>query len=214
MTMNETITPLEQVLYEFSVAKPVPDAELLEEFVRQYPAYVSALTDLAVDLALDASIGDEETNVEAVSPEVSASVSRAMSRFQNRLFEVKGNTQQTAAAPIQRTAHAENPFTKLSREQFRDVTKRLNCNTVFAGLLRDRQINADTMTPGFKSWVAQEMQVPPAFMAAHFAGHSEMPRGQLYKADEKPAAVQKISFEEAVRTSGLTPEQQEFLLSL
>jgi hypothetical protein len=35
-----------------------------------------------------------------------------------------------------------------------------------------------------------------------------------YKAEQKPETRRKQSFEEAVRSSGLTPEQQAFLLSL
>src|ERR1700720_3240146 len=115
MTTNRS-TPLEEVLYEFSLAKPVPDADLLDEFVRLYPEHAAALTDLAVDIVLDPSLSDEESTPETLAPGVSPAVSRAMSRFQNRLFEVQ--PKQTGSATVSvKSNGVENPFTRLDRIQ-------------------------------------------------------------------------------------------------
>jgi hypothetical protein len=53
-------------------------------------------------------------------------------------------------------------------------------------------------------------------VVAHFAldGGAPMATRQFFKADAKPAATTQQSFEEAVRNSGLTDEQQQHLLSL
>ena len=40
MTATNHPTPLRDVLYAFSLAQPVPDARLLDEFVRRYPEHV------------------------------------------------------------------------------------------------------------------------------------------------------------------------------
>jgi hypothetical protein len=56
MMTNKDATPLEEVLYEFSFEKTVPDAELLEDYVKRFPEYAAALTDLAVAIALDTEI--------------------------------------------------------------------------------------------------------------------------------------------------------------
>ena len=53
-------TSLDEVLYQFSLAKPVPDAELIDKFVRRYPAYATAITDLAVSIVLDAARGGDD----------------------------------------------------------------------------------------------------------------------------------------------------------
>ena len=45
-------TPMDDVLYAFAVAKAVPDADTLDEFVRQYPEYADALTEFAIELVL------------------------------------------------------------------------------------------------------------------------------------------------------------------
>jgi hypothetical protein len=206
-------TPLEEVLYEFSLAKPVPDAELLDEFVRLYPEHAAALTDLAVDIVLDPSLSDEESTVETLAPGVSPAVSRAMSRFQNRLFEVQPKPIGSATVSAKSNG-VENPFSMLDRNQFRQLTQGLHCNNVFAGMLRDREIISDTMTEGFRRRVADELQAPIELVAAHFAASQQIRQGQFYKADEKPQGVKKVTFEEAVRSSGLTAEQQNFLLEL
>ena len=53
-----TYTPLRDAMYAMSLAKPVPDAELLDEYVRLYPEHAEALTEFAVELAVDALLHD------------------------------------------------------------------------------------------------------------------------------------------------------------
>ena len=93
---------LEDALYALAVAKPVPDATVLDELVRQYPEHAAKLTDWAVELALEAL---EDQVREPVLPAVagrSQAVASAMSRFHNRLYHVKISEQSAkakAAAP-------------------------------------------------------------------------------------------------------------------
>src|SRR5580658_5044338 len=89
MTTATMPTPLRDVLYAFSLAKPIPDADLLEEFTRRYPEHAIELTDFAIELAVDAMRGHEDAEPDLVDDAVSPAVSRAMSAFQNRLFEVR-----------------------------------------------------------------------------------------------------------------------------
>jgi hypothetical protein len=51
-------------------------------------------------------------------------------------------------------------------------------------------------------------------VVAHFAAPAYVPRSAHFKADTKPEAGEKQTFEEAVRSCGLTPEQQSSLLNL
>src|SRR5580700_9064653 len=99
MTETLTNTPLRDAIYAMSLAQPVPDAELLDEFVRRYPEHADALTDFAIELTLDSlqHIADEPdlpSDPDAVSPVVS----RVISRFQNRLFEVRHGQRPNQAA--------------------------------------------------------------------------------------------------------------------
>lgn len=78
-------SPLRDVLYELALSKPVPDAELLESFIRRYPEHATQLTEFAVALALDALAEPDRPLHEPASDALSPQVSRAMSRFHNRL---------------------------------------------------------------------------------------------------------------------------------
>jgi len=210
--VTKTMTPLRDVLYAFSLAKPLPDAELLDDFVRRYPEYATDLTDFAIELILDtvsSEVENENAPVETATV-MDPAVSRAMSRFQNRLYAAQqAKVERSKAAPV------ENPFTALNRSGFRSLAQRLNANTVFVAKLRDRQIDPDTMTDGFRQRVAKELKVPLDVIVAHFAVQAQLQaRPQYFKAYKKPEVSGRQTFEEAVRSSGLTLNQQRYLLSL
>jgi hypothetical protein len=213
MTSQQTRSsaPLRNAFYELALAKQMPDAELLDEFVQRYPEYATELTEFAIELAVDAAVIAAETETEPASIGDSMAVSKAMSRFHNRLYAVRreGSLQgKQPAVPV------ENPFLSLNKAELRSLGQRLRANTVFLMKLRDRQIDAKTMTDGFQKRVAEELQVPVSVMATHCMGPMEIQAGIHFKANEKPTVGPKQTFEEAVRSSGLTPEQEKYLLSL
>jgi hypothetical protein len=213
MTSNSSSTSLSDVLYAFSLAKEVPDAGLLEEFVRRYPEHAAALTDFAVEVALDAAQPSEEGSARSVETKVSPTVSRVMSRFQNRMFAARQSeggprpSQGLAAPPL-------NPLSALTKAEFRELATRLNANSVFLMKIRDRQIEPATVPAGFSQRLAVELLVPPEVIASHFAAPPEMPTGAYYKSDQKPQVAGRQTFEEAVRNSGLSDEQQNSLLAM
>jgi hypothetical protein len=219
--MTSTTTPdapsLREALYALSMADCAPDAELLDNVVQQYPQFANELTDFAIELALDALRGEAPADVTeaAVDPShVSPAVSRAMSRFHNRLHAVRRAAEPTTDRVLT-SESATNPFTALEREEFRAFAKRIGANTVFVTKLRDRQIEPETIPDHFRQCVADELSAPLEVVIAHFAatGGSTAAR-QFYKADDKPSHGKRQTFEEAVRNSGLTAEQQQRLLSL
>src|SRR3546814_16228338 len=92
--MNTTLTAsppeLREALYSLSMAKDVPDAALLDDFVRRFPQFGGELTNFAIAIAIDALHGDAvaEAAEAALAPNVlSQAVSRAMSRFHTRLHD-------------------------------------------------------------------------------------------------------------------------------
>jgi hypothetical protein len=202
---------LQDALYALALAMPIADAAVLDDLVRRYPQYAAQLTDMAVELALEALANSDEEATHEDTSGTSAAVGRAMSRFQNRLYAVK---EARLSANTNTAPESLNPFSSLNRAELRDVAGRLGGNTVFAMKLRDCVIDPDTMTEGFRKHVAETMHAPLDVVIAHFAGQSQMAAHAHYKAEQKPETGRKQSFEEAVRSSGLTPEQQAFLLSL
>ena len=216
MNLTPSAVPLRDVLYEFSLAKRVPDAQLLDDFVRRFPQYADSLTEFAIELAMDAlrpePKGDAKATIDLNS--VSPVVSRAMSRFQNRLHAVREATTQTSnRAPSPEVADAPNPFAELSLATFRALADRIGANTVFVAKLRDRQIKPDTIPGGFLHCLADALDISLDLVTAHFAAPSTSTSRQFYKADDKPDSNQRQSFVEAVKSSGLSEDQQHQLLS-
>lgn len=219
-TLTSSAAPLREAFYALSLARRVPDAELLDDVVRRFPQYGDELTNFAVELAIDALRSDFAVDAAeaAIDPDhVSPAVSRAMSRFHNRLHAA-GQTV-APSAKIDRSpesAAAQNPFASLSRSEFRAFVGRIDASTVFVAKLRDRQIEPETMSDGFRRLVADELRAPVEVVVAHFAAsHAAASLGrQFYKADEKPNGDRKQTFAEAVRNSGLTEAQQQRLLGL
>lgn len=215
--LTPSALPLREALYALSLAKRVPDAELLDEMVRRYPQFADELTDFAIELALDALRGAAAPDAAeaAVDPgRVSPAVSRAISRFHNRLHSVRRSAT-TAMEWALTPASIVNPFAGLSRDEFRAFAWRIGANTVLVAKLRDRQIKPETIPDGFRRLVATELPAPLDVVIAHFAAAGGVAQArQFFKTDGKPSHTQRQSFEEAVRSSGLSEEQQQHLLSL
>jgi hypothetical protein len=212
----------EDALYLLSIEKDMPDAALLDEVIRACPEFAEELTDFAIDLAIDRwtnRMREEEAAPSVAELEnVSPAVSRALSRFQNCLHSVQTTAVSDSVIKtlhaVSQSREAVNPFAHLSREQYRGTAKNLNVNTVFLSKFRDRQIVATSIPVAFQRRLAAEVDVPIELLVAHLAAAQGAPQGQLYKADKKPSNQAQQSFEEAVRGSGLDPEQQKALLEL
>ena len=130
MTNTMANITLRDAMYAMSLAKRVPDAELLEDFVRRYPQYADALTDFAIELAIDALQYGEEVD-EDLPPEteaISPAVARVMSQFQNRLFELQ-HAQPTAPQVRAATAvPAEPEPAPSSDEAYIESARCTTCN--------------------------------------------------------------------------------------
>lgn len=217
-TLNESPHSLREAFYALSTAQDMPDARLLDDVVRRYPAFGKELTEFAIAMAVDALRGDRaaEAAEAALDPGVvSPAVGRAMSRFENRLHAVATGVGATQVKTVRSTgAHASNPFSALPRSEFRALANRLNANAVFVGKLRDRHIEPSTMTSGFQRRVAEELKAPLDVVVDHFAAKQTAPVRQLFKAEGKPSTGGQQTFEEAVRSSGLSEAQQRALLEL
>ena len=203
-------TPLRSVLYELALAKPAPDAALVDAFVRHYPEHAADLTEYAIALALDALAAQNEP-IDGSVATTTPGVSRAMSRFHHRLSAVR---KETAAEAAKVAPAVENPFATLTRSEIRALAQRLHANTVFIMKLRDRLITSDTMTESFLRRLADELGVLLETVVAHFAAPAYVPSRAHFKAGTQPEAGGKQTFEEAVRSCGLTPAQQHSLLHL
>lgn len=217
MTTRDTSSESD-VLYQFAVSYHHPDAQRLDDFARHYPGYADALTSLAIELALEHVRSEEDEGAlesQTLDAKSTAILERAMSRFENRLYAVRtAETSTVAPHSINRPTSPRDPFASRSSEEMQIIILKLGASPVFVMRLRDRGIDADTMTPGFIHCVAEALGESEVIMRTHFAAPGQVHSRTLFKSDVTPAAGRKLTFEEAVRTSGLTPEQQARLLAL
>ena len=220
MNQMMTNTPLRDAIYAMSLAKPIPDVELVEEFVRRYPVYAEELTDFAIDLAIDAiQHGVEDFDVVADTDTVSPAVARVMSKFQNGLYERSRARSESprahAARPVRTIAFpVANPFAELDRDQFRSLARKLDINTVFLSKLRDRHIEPASIPRRFRDLIADEMGEEMEILEAHLCAPPESHSArQFYKAEGKPTSVGQQSFQDAVGASGLNEAQKRRLIS-
>lgn len=188
MIMTATQTSLRDAMYAMSLAKAVPDAELLDEFARLYPKYADALTEFAIELAINSLMHrSDEEDVPADADAISSVVSRVMSQFENQLYERR---QARAASPPARaaTASVENPFAALDRQGFRSLASKLDVNNAFLSKLRDRTIEPISIPKAYCRHLAEEMDQDAEAMIAHLYAPQELVAAgrQLYKGRESP----------------------------
>jgi hypothetical protein len=206
---------LDDVLLEFAVAADQPTPKLLDEFVRRYPDYAEDLTAFSVRFAVQAirekaGSGDGQE----VSRDDETSVLRAMSSFQNRLYELRQKDVGATASIHDASADAEDPFDQMKVEGLNRLAHGLHANRTFALKVRDCAIKEETITSGFSRRVAEVLEVPVEIVMTHLSKPLRGPSAQRFKATEKPAGSGKQDFVAAVRGSGLSQEQQEWLLAL
>ncbi|HYD82760.1 MAG TPA: hypothetical protein VEA63_01885 [Opitutus sp.] len=218
MNLTSSAPTLREALYELAMTDRALDAALLDEFVRRFPQYSQELTDFAVEQALEALSERADSDGVAQHATVTPEVSRALSAFHNQLHVIaqSANHRSEQNRLPDDAGIAINPFEALSRDDFRGLARRMKVNTVFLGKLRDRQLDPSTIPERFLEMVAREARAPLSVVVAHFAAAPvEIRSGkQFYKADEKPQAIKRQSFDEAVRGSGLSQEEQADLLRL
>jgi len=203
-TEKQKTVPLEDVLTELVLAQEKPDAALLDEFTRRFPEYAEALTSYAIELATEAALETDKTSVlpKDAGKEASVLALRAMSRFQNRKFAT-----QTQGRTVSRAAMV-NPIASVATKELRAIVAKLEINDVLMMKLRDRRIREDTVPAWFCADLARELSISEDVLRAHLAAPPQIQSATRFKADGKPETATKESFEEAIESSGLTPEQQ------
>lgn len=204
---NRSPSTLREALFQLALAKDVPDADLLDDFVRRYPEHAVELTDFAIEAAVDVLRRGSSHTEAATSP----AVARAMDRFQKARIAVRAEKAHSPLDPVL----SDNPFVGFDRGAYRALANKLNATTLFLNKLRDRLIEPMTIPVGFHRHIAQSLNIPVEIVLGHLAGQPQLnAQPQFFKSDGKPEIGPRQSFEEAVRSSGLTEEQQRYLLSL
>ena len=184
----------EEVLLAFSV-EPTHDRKTLEQYLTDYPEHAKALIACSIELMVDAT-----RSVETVATSENA-VELAWHRFQSAVS-------QPEEAPVL------NPFATLNPTAFKSLAKQLGINNLLLIRLRDRAIDATTIPRRFVQRLATELGATTDAVTAYLRSPPAMVSGHSFRSTVKPAVTQQISFEKAVETSQLTPDQQDALKAL
>ncbi|MEZ5631891.1 MAG: hypothetical protein R3E92_00270 [Burkholderiaceae bacterium] len=184
----------ESVLMAFSM-EPSHGRETLERYIREYPQHATALIDCSIDLLHEPPAGDvPPTEV----PD--SAMGKAWQRFERAV-------QQT-------DAEVANPFAKLNTSGFKSLARSLDVSNLFLMRVRDRAISAATIPARFIEKLASELGATAQAVAAYLQGPPGMVSGHAFRSSMKPSVGEQITFDQAVATSQLTPEQQATLKAL
>ena len=184
----------ESVLMAFSM-EPRHGRETLERYIREYPQHATALIDCSIDLLHEPPADDAPATVVSDS-----AVDKAWQRFER--------------AVQQPDAEVANPFAKLNTSSFKSLARSLDVSNLFLMRVRDRAISATTIPARFVEKLASELGGTAQAIGAYLQGPPGMVSGHAFRSSVKPSVGEQISFDQAVATSQLTPEQQAMLKAL
>jgi hypothetical protein len=184
----------ESVLTAFSM-EPSHDRETLARYISEYPQHATALIDCSMDLLQEPPADDVPTN-EATD----SAVDKALQRFER--------------AVQQPDREFANPFAKLSTSSFKSLARSLGVSNLFLMRVRDRAIRAATIPARFVDRLASELGATVQSVGAYLQSPPRMASGQAFRSSASPSVGEQITFDEAVATSQLTPEQQATLKAL
>lgn len=184
----------ESVLMAFSM-EASHGRETLERYIREYPQHATALIDCSIDLLHEPPAAD----VSATDVPDSA-VDKAWQRFER--------------AVQQPDVEVANPFAKLNTSSFKSLARSLDVSNLFLMRVRDRAIRAATIPARFIERLASELGATVQAVGAYLQGPPGMVSGQAFRSSVKPSVGEQITFDQAVATSQLTPEQQAILKAL
>jgi len=184
----------ESVLMAFSM-EPSHGRETLERYITEYPQYASALIDCSIDLLHELPAADD-----SATEVPDSAVDKAWQRFER--------------AVQQPDAEVANPFAKLNTSSFKSLARSVDVSNLFLMRVRDRAIRAATIPARFVEKLASELGATVQAVGAYLQGPPGMVSGQAFRSSVKPSVGEQITFDQAVATSQLTPEQQTTLKAL
>jgi hypothetical protein len=190
----------DDVLHKFS-AESNQDADTLARYLKRYPQYREALIDLSIEIFTAPKF--DEMATEKFPGDKSR---QAWSKFQSLLSPT--DPASTTPRPM------DNPLSNLSDERFRKLASELNVNRLFLSRLRDCYIQVRTIPKRFLSVVAQALTVSVEGLTNALEASPTVASGLRHKTSGKPGAGDKITFEEALTSSGLSEEQQAALTEM
>lgn len=185
-------TPLEDVLLAFSVelAQDKATKATLERYLKLYPQYTGDLIDLLSELRLPERARTNIAEDEAV--------------FQRAWHEFAGTVPRPDAA-----GPSQDPFADFRGQNFVLLAQTLRIPRSILIALRDRLVIASSIPAPFLARLIRAMRSTAQDLLAYLEQPPVVASAANYKSDEKPEAPAKVSFEELLDNSGVTPDQKK-----
>lgn len=193
-TSKQFAADKESVLMAFSM-EPSHSRETLERYIREYPQHATALIDCSIDLQHEPPVDDV-----SATEVPDRAVDKAWQRFER--------------AVQQPAAEVANPFAKLNTSSFKALARSLDVSNLFLMRVRDRAVSAATIPARFIEKLASELGATVQAVGGYLQGAPSIVSGQPFRSSVKPSVGEQITFDQAVATSQLTPEQQATLKAL
>lgn len=203
MTTTSAAPDAREILLTFATeGEPTP--KRLEAYAKEHPTLRRELTELAVEMVLEPS--RPLPPADATTRDV---VSAAWARFQAGTA-----TNRPASHTSAKTPALPDIFERFAGPAFPQLATRLDVTPVFLIKVRDGLIEAAGFPKAFMVLIADAVGHGVDTIRAILERSASMPAGTMAKADGKPKVGGKQTFEEAVATSGLSPDQRRRLLAM
>lgn len=190
MTPADAPPTREDVLDAFAV-EIEQGAPALERYLRLYPEYAGELIDLSFELAR--KVGDDDDA--ALSPSEQLMIDAAWSSH-------------AAALP----ASVDNPFARLTPEDWRAIARDLDLPRQVATALREQRVLLFSIPKAFLAALAEAMRSSVTQLEGAWSPSPVMD-GRSYKADIKPAAGAQVTFEQVLIEAGVPEEARARFLA-
>lgn len=193
MTSNGPTTTLDGVLEQFMM-EDAHDSATLERYVRAYPLFALQLIDLS-RLIVTADAQDDEQPLSATD----------QSRIDAAWIIHK------AAAPASRAD--DDPFAALTGARGKAVADRFGVPRQVITGFREHRVDPSTVPTRITRVFADEFELPLAHVIAAMQRPTVTLVGRSFKAEGRPGAAGKISFEQLLIDAGMSDADRARLLA-
>lgn len=160
---------LEDVLDAFSMEEDV-STKTLKRYLRVYPQYVEALSDLFHEMNLVRLEAEATSNVDI----------RAANRSHEN--DAVGNT-------------GQDPGPLFSKDSLKRAAKELGVSRAFLAGFRDRLVIAVTIPEAVLHHVAEALGHPEQRLGSYLQGEPTFGRAVAFKAEDQPKAPDQVNFQ-------------------
>lgn len=178
----------EDVLDAFAV-EPSVGRDTLEQYLRKYPQFSAELVDLSRELSR-VVVEDEEP------------LSAANASWIEAAWKRHAEAGPTAVA---------DPFATLSVAELRDVATRLDVPRQVITAFRERKVDISTVPKPFIATFAALMKTASEQFIITLSAPPQVSLARSYKADAKPEANTRVSFEQILIEAGVSVERRASL---